>query len=45
MLFRSPEDLINTDEPDLDVESDEGTIKLIFDWASEVKRYAHKPDN
>jgi hypothetical protein len=40
-----PEDLINTDEPELDVESDEGTIKLIFDWASEVKRYAKKLDN
>jgi plasmid rolling circle replication initiator protein Rep len=40
-----PEDLAHSEDADLEVEGDEGTIKLIFDWASEVKRYAKKPDN
>jgi plasmid rolling circle replication initiator protein Rep len=35
-----PEDLINPDGEEVDIESDENTVKLIFDWATEVKRYA-----
>ena len=40
-----PEDLINTEADEVDIESDENTVKLIFDWATEVKRYAKKADS
>lgn len=39
-----PEDLINAEGEEVDIEGDANTTKLIFDWATEVKRYAKKPD-
>lgn len=37
-----PDDLTRAEDEEVEIESDENTVKLIFDWATEVKRYAKK---